>query len=153
MENFRDGKRAGIKILLVFLLGASSLATAQATDPLHETIWNQEQSLAKAEKDKDRSYFEHKLDDRIIYVAYDGLVFTKSDIVKAVSYIDVSRYSIENMKVRALGSDAALATYDLVAKGSIAMHNLPDKQYTSSVCVKKGGDWLLIFHQSTPAHH
>jgi hypothetical protein len=149
---FKNARQAAIKLVVGSLL-SSLTGLAQNSDPMQVAVWNQEHQLARAEESKDRSYFEHKLDDDLIYVAYDGLVFTKKQIVSAVRYIDVSRYSIENMKVRSLGPDAALATYDLIAKGSIAWHDLPTKQYASSIWVKSRGDWQLIFHQSTPATH
>jgi hypothetical protein len=46
-----------------------------------------------------------------------------------------------------------LVTYDLNINGKVAGHNLPAKQYASSVWVKPAGQWQLIFHQVTPAHH
>lgn len=145
-------KAAAIAMLIVGLFGGPATA-AQHPERLQETIYNEEHQLAKAEEQKDRSYFERKLDEHLIFVAYNGLVLTKSEIVRGITYIDVSRYAIENLKVRTLGEDAALATYDLKASGSVVGHNLPAKQYASSVWVRSGGDWQLIFHQSTPAHH
>jgi hypothetical protein len=147
---------------LVFLVamvalssGAQSRSRAEQSEVssnIQTEIYNQEHQLANAEKTKDRHYFEKTLDDKLIFVVYNGLVFTKQKIVQDLTYIDVTRYSIANMKVRALGPEAALATYDLDLNGSIAGHALPTKQYASSVWLKNG-EWRLKFHQSTPAHH
>lgn len=141
-------------VALLLLSGSGRGQQTRASDQqLHDVLYEQEQHLASAEKRKDKSYFEHALDDELIYVAYNGLVFTKAKIVESLNYIDVARYSIQNMKVRALGADAGLVTYDLQLNGSIAGHDLPAKQYASSVWLKRHGDWVLVFHQSTPAHH
>lgn len=141
-------------ILIVALIGGgASYAAPQPSEQIHNEIFNHEQQLAKAEKNKDRQYFERTLDDKLIFVAFNGLVFTKQKLVSDLTYIDVSQYSIENMKVRDLGPGAALATYDLRLNGSVAGHNLPQKQYASSVWLKVNGEWKLMFHQSTPAHH
>ncbi len=139
----------------VLLLAHPSIAQqpGPAGDGLQKALYNPEQQLANAEKRQDKAYFQHRLDDSLIFVGYNGLVFTKAKIVKSLNYIDVARYSIENMKVRSLGADAGLVTYDLLLSGNIAGHDLPQKQYASSVWVKKGAGWVLIFHQSTPAHH
>jgi hypothetical protein len=148
------GRRRGREVVAFQLLLFVSLLTPFAPAQNVQTIiYNLEHQLAQAEKQQDRSFFENELNDRLIYVAFNGLVLTKSKLVSAVSYIDVSHYRIENMKVRVLGADAALATYDLTSGGSLAGHDLPGKQYASSVWVKNGGNWQLIFHQSTPAHH
>lgn len=150
--------RSGIWLLVAvtLLCGTPSRLPAQGASPdqqVSNALHDQEQQLADAEKKKDRNYFQQKLDDNLIFVAYNGLVFTKSKILQSLNYIDVSRYAIKNMKVRSLGADAGLVTYDLLLAGNIAGHNLPAKQYASSVWVKHGDDWLLVFHQSTPAHH
>jgi hypothetical protein len=59
-------------------------ALAQSGDPpsgLQSVMWNQEQALGKAEQQKDSDYFKKTLDDKLIYVAYNGLVFTKDKLV------------------------------------------------------------------------
>ncbi len=148
--------RACVVLGTVLLLAAPSVLGQNQRGP-HQSVQNilhqQEQQLATAEKRQDKKYFQQKLDDNLIYVAYNGLVFTKDKILQSLNYIDVSRYSIQNTKVRPLGINAGLVTYDLLLNGSIAGHDLPKKMYASSVWVKRGGAWVLIFHQSTPAHH
>jgi hypothetical protein len=154
--------RQTLPLFMTLLIAASpfQLSPAQARDSaslassdLQTVIYNQEHRLAKAEQQKNRDFFNQSLDDALIYVAFNGLVFTKQQMMRDLTYIDVSDYEMENVKVRALGSSAALVTYDLKLKGKVAGHDLPSKQYASSVWVRDGHDWRLIFHQSTPAHH
>jgi hypothetical protein len=152
-----EARHAAIRFLaplLAMALLAQFRAAAQQDPPdLQTVMWNQEHDLAKAEQQQDRQFFQKALDDKLIYVAFNGLVFTKPKLVDGLNYIDVSHYEIEDMKTRALGANAALVSYDLKIKGNIGPLGLPEKQYASSVWVKNGERWQLIFHQSTPARH
>ncbi len=133
--------------------GHGQEAATSADRQLRNQLYSQEQQLATAEKRQDKQYFQRALDPNLIYVAYNGLVFTKTKVLQSLHYIDISRYSIENMKVQALGSNAGLVTYDLLLSAKIAGHDLPAKQYASSVWFRRGSSWVLLFHQSTPSHH
>jgi hypothetical protein len=139
--------------IAIFASAPAAFAQDRPTHSLQTQIYNEEHQLASAERSQNPSFFQQKLDPALIYVAYNGLVFTKDKLVSDLGYIDVSHYGIENMKVRSLGHGAALATYDLILNGNIAGQKLPSKQYASSVWVESGGQWKLIFHQCTPAHH
>lgn len=125
----------------------------RASGSLQDTLYNLEHQLAGAEKQHNKKFFETSLDNGLVFVAYNGLVFTKAKLLSSMHYIDVNHYSMQNFKTRALGGDAALVTYDLRINASIAGSELPAKQYASSVWVHKGPGWQLIFHQSTPAEH
>lgn len=166
----RGVKLAFLSLLVCLWMGAAFAQTANAlklsgpsaressasddiSSELRDQVYNLEHDLAAAEVKQDRDFFQNSLAENFIYVAHNGLVFTKQQIVGSLRYIDVQRYEIQNMKVRQLGPDAALATYDLNIRGDIAGEHLPGKQYASSVWVKTPEGWKLIFHQSTPARH
>jgi hypothetical protein len=124
-----------------------------ASGKVQDAVYNLEHQLAKAEKQHNKKFFETSLDNGLVYVAYNGLVFTKEKLLSSMQYIDVNHYAMENFKTRALGPDAALVTYDLKINAQIAGSQLPAKQYASSVWVRNGNGWQLIFHQTTPAQH
>jgi hypothetical protein len=135
---------------------STSWAQARPKKPagsLQDTLYNLEHQLAGAEKQHNKKFFETSLDNGLVFVAYNGLVFTKGKLLQSMQYIDVNHYSMENFKTRSLGPGAALVTYDLKINATIAGSQLPAKQYASSVWLRKGADWQLIFHQSTPARH
>src|SRR5689334_11305939 len=98
-----------------------------------------EQQLADSEKKKDEQVLQQSLAEDFIYVAYNGLVLTKDKIVKSLKYIDIADSQMENFKVRQIGPDAAVLTYDLMVHGAIAGHQLPQRLYASSVWMQKGG--------------
>jgi len=144
-----------------FSASAEETSAAQKGQPhqdttagsLQTTVYNLEHRLALAEKQQDKHFFRQVLDNRLVYVAYNGLVFDKSKLLASMKYVDVNNYSIRNLKVRALGPQAALVTYDLDINANVAGTNLPHKQYASSVWLRQAGEWKLLFHQATPAHH
>ncbi len=123
------------------------------TKALENQLVGNEQRLAESEKTRDKQLLEQALADDFIFVAYNGEVFTKPKIVQAAKYMDISQYRMQNFKVRVLGPQSALLTYDLLVQGNIAGKELPQKEYASSVWVAKDGRWILVFHQETPAHH
>lgn len=121
--------------------------------PVENTAFNLEHKLAQAEKQGDKAFFEHTLDPALLYVAYNGLVFDKNRLLASMKYVDVNNYSMENLKIRQLGPDAVLVTYDLRINAKVAGTHLPQKQYASSVWLKRTAAWKLVFHQATPADH
>ena len=115
--------------------------------------FNLEHKLAAAEKQQNKTFFQNTLDDRLVYVAFNGLVLDKAKLLSSMKYLDVNHYSIKNLKERELGADAELVTYDLSITGQIAGRQPPEKQYASSVWLKTTQGWKLVFHEATPAHH
>ena len=63
----------------------------------------------------------------------------------------LTEYAMEQVKVLELSKDAALVTYRLVQKGSYKGENLPAKINCSAAYVRRGGRWLNILFQETPA--
>ena len=142
--------------MLIYSAASAAWSQSHATNAsgkLEDAVYNLEHQLANAEKQHNKKFFESSLDNGLVFVAYNGLVFTKDKLLSSMKYIDVNHYSMENFKTRALGREAALVTYDLKINATIAGSHLPAKQYASSVWVRKGTGWQLIFHQTTPADH
>jgi hypothetical protein len=131
----------------------AGLSVGGGDKALESELVGNEQRLADSEKSKDAQFLQQALADDFIYVAYNGLVFTKDRIVKDLQYIDINEYRMENFKVRVLSPDAALLTHDLMVQGAIGGHDLPRRQYASSVWVRKGDHWIAVLHQETPARH
>ena len=149
-------------IVCIVLIGT---ALAQAPEPpktrrpsasrarLRDALTQMEEKLARAEQQKNRSFFAGALSPRFLMVAYNGLVFTKPELLSKLNYLDVKQYTMKNFKVRPIGRAGALLTYDLEIQASAAGRHAPVKQYASSVWIREGGGWQLLFHQTTPAKH
>jgi hypothetical protein len=54
----------------------------------------------QAERNHDTAAFSRLLRDQLIYVAFNGWVFTKKDVISKMRYIDVEKYDPDNIKVR-----------------------------------------------------
>ena len=120
---------------------------------LRDTLTNMEKELAQAEQQKNKEFFDQALSPQFLMVAYNGLVFTKAELLSKLNYLDVKRYAMKNFKVRSIGHAGALLTYDLDIEASAAGQHAPAKQYASSVWIREGSHWQLLFHQATPAKH
>jgi hypothetical protein len=153
------GAVAGLLLFLIafYFVPQQAVGQAATADPgagsFRDQLVNNEKALAEAQTQKKAAALQEMLDPNLIFVAFNGMVFTRQQLVAKVQYIDVSQYDMENFKVRRLGPNACLLTYDLRVKASVAGHNLPDKEYASSLWLRHGRGWQLVFHQETPAHH
>lgn len=132
---------------------AAATPTRGSANTLHDQLVNNEKQLTNAEVKKSAPFFQKALAPDFIDVAYNGLVLTKETILKNLQYVNVNGAQMKNFKLRRLGKDAALITYDLDEQASVAGHKTPQKQYASSVWIDQNGHWLLVFHQVTPAEH
>ena len=142
-----------LALLLVSGIVVSEQARSASKSNIESQITQNERALVNAEKQHDSGTFDRLLRSDLIYVAFNGWVFTKKDLVSKMSYIDVRRYQPANFKVRTPSPHTALITYDLKASASVAGISMPRKQYVSSLWVESGGKWQLLFHQATPATH
>ncbi len=120
---------------------------------LHDEIIAQEEALATAERKRDHAFFEKSLADNLVYVVFNGWVFDKDKIISGLDQLEIADLKMENYKVLPLAANAVLLTYDLLMKASLDGHELPQKNYASSVWENRDGHWQLVFHQVTPARH
>ncbi|HSB75565.1 MAG TPA: nuclear transport factor 2 family protein [Terriglobales bacterium] len=120
---------------------------------LRDTLTDMEKRLAQAEQKKDKNFFDQTLSPEFLMVAYNGLVFTKPELLSKLNYLDVKKYAMKNFKLRPIGGAGALLTYDLEIQASAAGRHAPVRQYASSVWIRERGHWDLLFHQTTPAKH
>lgn len=129
-------------------------ATMPSTSqPVKDLLYNNEQKLGQAEENGNTQVFQQLLAPDFRQVLFNGLNVTRDQVLKEMKYIDVKQYDISNVQYRALGSDAALLTYDLDIHASAPGMSLPPRQYESSIWQRRDGQWLLVYHQSTPSRH
>jgi hypothetical protein len=73
-------------------------------------------------------------------------VYDKAGSVKAARDFDASQYDLSDWKSLAFDDDAKLVTYTITLKGP-----KPEKEYHSTIWINRGGKWLGLYHQGTPA--
>lgn len=152
--------RALVLLLATFLAAtavaqsaAPAAALPAASQSVKDLLYNDEQKLGAAEQKKNTAIFEQLLAPDFRQVMFNGMNLTRDQVLKDMKYIDVSHYVIKNVNYRALGPDAALLTYDLDIQASAAGKSAPSREYACSIWQRRGGRWMLVFHQTTPAGH
>jgi hypothetical protein len=110
-----------------------------------------EKKLWEAWKNKDVKPFKANLSADSVMVGENG-VSGKDDAIKELGNTPcvVKSYELSDFKVTFLNSGAALLTYKGTADGTCAGTAIPTV-WSSSVYVNRGGRWLAVAHQETPA--
>lgn len=122
---------------------ASSPASSPAqTGPDPEA---NEKLVWDALKRKDTDAFAALIAPDSIEVEADA-VYDKTASVKSVSMFDFSKAELSEWKTVKLDNDAALVTYLLKLPGAN-----PDEERHSTIWANRGGKWMALFHQGTPA--
>ena len=145
-------KRSIIALAMLTFVATFALGQTKRDDSLEAQIVALEKSAFEAWMKKDRKFFEEHMSEDGQYLDLNG-VGAKAQYVQLVtgSACTVSSYSLDNTKVTMLSKDAALLTYrythDAVCGGTPEASPL----WASTVYVKRGGRWLIAFHQEIPA--
>ena len=127
--------------------------TSEIGDQEKNELYDKEVELGKAEEAKQTAFFQQNLTPNFMFVAFNGLVLSKDEILHALSRVQVSACEIRNVRFRRLDHNVIQLAYDLFMNGDIAGQAMPHQQYATSIWVKEGGNWMLAYHQTTPAHH
>ena len=146
-------KRSIIALALLILVVTFAFGQTKRKDSVEAQIVALEKRAFEAWKNKDREFFEDHMSEAGQFLDLNG-VGGKAEYVKAIidNNCTVSRYSLDNTKVSMLSKDVALLTYrythDAVCGG-----NPPEASplWASTVYIKRGGKWLIAFHQEIPA--
>jgi len=145
-------KRSIIALALLTFVVSIASGQMKPNNSVEAEIVALEQKAFEAWKNKDRKFFEEHMYEAGQYLDADG-VGGKAQYVKAIIDNDctVSSYSLDNTRVTMLGEDVALLTYryanDVVCGGKPEASPL----WASTVYVKRGGKWLIAFHQEISA--
>jgi Domain of unknown function (DUF4440) len=115
-------------------------------------IISTEKKLWEGWKTKDLKVFRSNLAADSLMVGENG-VATKADSLKEMESVscDVKSYALSDIKVTFLNNDAALMTYKGTQDATCGGQQVPAAVWASSIYVKRGGRWLAMSHQETPA--
>ncbi len=134
-------------------MGQSPAAT-KAPSPLEQTLIASEKSLIEAKKKDDAAFFKRTLSADFALVGVDGKLLERQEAVDDLGDAELVELTPYDMKVVAVGDDAAIVTYDAIVRKKPEEDEGPPPRYQhfSSVWVKQGDAWKLKFHQATAAH-
>jgi uncharacterized protein (TIGR02246 family) len=145
-------KRSIIALALAAVAVASAAGQVKRDNSVEAEIVALEKRAFEAWIKKDKKFFEDNMAADGQYLDANG-GGAKAQYVQAVAgnSCTVSTYSLDNTKVMMLNKDAALLTYrythDAVCGGTPEASPL----WASTVYVRRGGKWLIAFHQEIPA--
>ena len=151
--------RYGLVICAV-MLGVSAVAAsgqakaaAQPQSPLEQSLMAAEQNFVEAAKKGDVEYFKRTLTDDFSFVAFDGQLYDRQDMLDQFGGGGVDLLPYE-MKVMPVGEGVAIVTYNVVLRVPAAEDQGPPPRYQhfSTVWVKQGDTWKMKFQQMTAAH-
>jgi hypothetical protein len=120
--------------------GASAKPAETGADPIadEKIVWD----LFKAKNyDGFAAVLAPEFVETEAYAVYD-----KAGSVKAARDFDASQFDLSDWKSLAFDDDAKLVTYTITMKGP-----KPEKEYHSTIWINRGGKWLGLYHQGTPA--
>jgi hypothetical protein len=149
-----------LSILLVFAFGIAFAQTAEKSAKSmksagsDQALIDKEKSMWEAWKNKDMKPFHSDVaDDSVNLDSSTGAWVGKEAMIKGMTDhpCDVKSYSLSDEKVTPIGKDAAILTYTANQDATCNGQKIPDKVYASSVWAKRGGKWVGISHQETPA--
>jgi hypothetical protein len=148
-------------VVLAVLIGcavsfASSLQTNAASSPptaLEQTLMDSEKRFIEAAKKGDVAFFKRTLTDDFSFVAFDGQLYTRQEMLDQFSSggFDLMPYE---MKVISAGDGVAIVTYNVVLRVPPSEDQGPPPRYQhfSTVWVKQGDAWKMKFQQMTANH-
>jgi len=121
--------------------------------PFEQALMNNEKQFIEAAKKGDVAFFKSTLTSDFSFVAFDGQLYERQDMVDqfAQGGVDLMPYE---MKVVSLGEGTAIVTYNVVLRVPAAEDQGPPPRYQhfSTVWVKQGDAWKMKFQQMTAAH-
>jgi hypothetical protein len=137
--------------LVSLLLTCAPPTSAASNKELEDKIVSLEKQGWEAIKKKDWSALSSLMTEDFVEVGEMGIRGKSEALQDLKANLNITDYSMENVKLLGLSKDAALLTYQLVQKGSYKGQDLPPKMNCSAAYTRRGGKWLNISFQQTPA--
>jgi uncharacterized protein (TIGR02246 family) len=136
------------KISLAALTAALLLASSRAAEAeaVEAAIAELNKAFEKGDAEKVKALMT---DDHVAVTPYYGGPQSRDEQLKGLADHKLTEYRAGKLKVRMLGAEAALVTYDLGMKGTYKGKAVPARCYASAVWIRKGGRWLEAFYQET----
>ena len=118
--------------------------------PLQQQITALERQELETLKSGDWDAFSNLFADDATFLDAHGFA-GKKEVLQHVSDVRIVDYSMEEIRVRPLTPDTALIAYKLKQKRTSHGKEFASQAYASAVWAGRGGKWLCIFTQETPA--
>ncbi|MCA1566958.1 MAG: nuclear transport factor 2 family protein [Acidobacteria bacterium] len=115
-----------------------------------DEITAKEKQLWDALKNRDYEAFGKMLSSDSVYISSD-VVGGKDETVNGVKNFAPTEVELSDWKTVVLDADAAVVTYTVDARGTSGGQPIPPGALRASTAwVKRGGEWLAVYHQDCP---
>jgi len=146
-------------VCVMILCGCVAFARAgrpaddKPATPFEQMLMNDEKGFIDAAKKGDIPYFKNTLTSDFSFVAFDGQLYDRQDMIDQFAQGGVDLLPYE-MKVVSAGEGVAIVTYNVVLRVPATEDQGPPPRYQhfSTVWVKQGDVWKMKFQQMTAAH-
>ncbi|HXY07676.1 MAG TPA: nuclear transport factor 2 family protein [Terriglobales bacterium] len=129
---------------------ASNTARTKPLTQLEQTLIDQSEAVARAQKAKDLETLRRLLTDDFERVGSEGGLHDKSDILEDVREGTLEDYRLYDFHLLPVDENVAIVTYNAVIQMPEEDEGpAPRYQHFSDVWVKQGDQWRLRFQQST----
>jgi hypothetical protein len=115
------------------------MTSAQLQEHLHSL----EERLLHPDRETDRKELTSLLAPEFKEFCTSGRIFNINQLMSALTSSSARSATMSHFYVTPLGEGAALATYHITTANSTSHH--------SSIWVKRGDKWQMLFHQGTIA--
>lgn len=130
--------------------GMAAAQVVQGTPTLEQRITALERKELDAIKDGNINLFSDLLAEDAVFLNNRGFG-DKALVVKNTSAFKLTEYSMEHVKVVPLSANSGLIAYRLTEKGNSHGQEISGQVYASAAWAERGGKWVCLFSQETPA--
>ncbi|HTP88228.1 MAG TPA: nuclear transport factor 2 family protein [Bryobacteraceae bacterium] len=131
--------------LALFLLMAASSA-----DSMRDEIVASERAELDCLKTGDMKTFAGLIADEAVFVDSRG-ADGKQPVVEHSAAVHLDEFSMDDIRFVQVSPDSGLIAYTLTEKGSAHGHEFSARVHVSALWTKRGGRWVCLFSQETPA--
>ena len=152
-------KSAFVVVIVLIGCAVTFAGTGQANAPaspptaFEQTLMDSEKGFIEAAKKGDVAFFKRTLTDDFSFVAFDGQLYERQDMLDQFSSGGFNLMPYE-MKVVQASDSVAIVTYNVVLTVPASEDQGPPPRYQhfSTLWVKQGDAWKMKFQQMTASH-
>jgi hypothetical protein len=131
-------------------LNSNANTSATGNAALADAVTAKEKQVWDALKSKDHDAFAKMLASDFVYVSSD-VVADKTGTVNGLKEFAPTEVNLSAWKTVVLDEDAVVVTYTVDAKGTSGGQPIPPGALrASSAWVKRGAEWVSVYHQDAP---
>lgn len=137
----------------MLLVSALFVALPGLADDVKDELVAIEKDQWQAWEDRNGEAYRDVVTDDAVFITADGnITHGKDAIIAEISGHECQSNSLNfaDFKVRQVSPDTAILTYTLTQDVTCEGQRLPNRVYSESVYVRKGGKWRTASYQETP---